>query len=110
MALDFLRTLAQHNGPSYTHDPVEMGWVVVLQCRGLIDAEIGPSAATAGISDAPIFAVVQSLTAAGWALLADASTAEAGGSDRCMAAKRRREPNRLLSRPAAWPALVSARG
>lgn len=69
LSLHFLKELSHYDGDTYINNPVEVGWLVTLKNKGLVDADIGPSALTQYPNRPPIYAIARGLTAKGYAAL-----------------------------------------
>ncbi|WP_394788160.1 hypothetical protein [Rhodoferax sp.] len=69
MPMFFLKELAQRQGEVHITNVMEIGWLIVLKSRGLVDADIEQPAASPGQPKPHLQAVLRGLTPDGWAAL-----------------------------------------
>jgi len=72
MSMHFLREISQCEGHIYVANPIEVGWLMVYQSNGWIDAEFEQPLKTALRHHPPIHAVVHGLTIKGKEALKEA--------------------------------------
>ncbi|SDO97091.1 hypothetical protein SAMN05216303_102823 [Rhodoferax sp. OV413] len=65
MSMIFLREISQCEGHIYVTNPIEVGWLLVYQSKGWVDAEFEQPIKTALRPRPPIRALVNGLTAEG---------------------------------------------